>query len=92
MAVLVIGCATGITEDYPIIRRVGFAVASLTLGSEERLGRFSPLDALDWLWNDRHECNGLVHTAPRLCSRRKWRVGIRDVRVAVVVVLQHVSL
>ena len=91
MAVLVIGCTTGITEDYPVVRRVGLSMASLALGGEQRLSRLSPFDTLSWLWNDRYECNGLVHTAPRFGSRRKWSVRIRDVRV-VVVVLHHVSL
>lgn len=76
MTVLVIGCTTGITEDYSIVRRVGFSVASLAFGGEKRLCRLSPLDALGWLWNDRYECNGFVHTAPRLRSRRKWGVRV----------------
>jgi hypothetical protein len=68
VAVLVVRGTTRITEHYAVVGRVHVAVTCLALGRQQRLGRLPPLDALRGLWNNGHECDGLVHAAARLCS------------------------
>lgn len=46
MTVLVIRGTTRIAKYYTIVCGLGFAMAGLALGREERFGGFSPLDCL----------------------------------------------
>ena len=71
-----IGGIARIAEDYAIVGRVGFSLASLALGRQQCLGRLPPLGALHWLWDGGYECDGLIHTAAGLCP-----CGERCVRV-----------